>query len=222
MSHHQKGYSAVPTEDLLALNDQVAASSSSTSSTSSSHQSSDKKQGQPAGLTAAIADPAAPHFIVPMDTTTDPAAAAAADADAPPAYQPPDSTFFLQVPTYFFSAPGRSVPVQLPVVHPVTGIPQMQLVPGQQAPMVVLHGSEPSDDLLREGKPVVMMCPYEGIYVMTMVGRRPSCLAWGSTGLMCMWGFGPCAVIPLFVPSCQNIVHSCSSCRKDLATVPGI
>ncbi|TGZ62736.1 hypothetical protein CRM22_007262 [Opisthorchis felineus] len=67
------------------------------------------------------------------------------------------------------------------------------------------------------------VCPHCGKSIKTSVKYRVGALSWVLCGIIALLGgiFG-CCLIPLCSPCCMDVVHSCPTCRKVIATVSRI
>ncbi|XP_077475468.1 LITAF domain-containing protein-like isoform X1 [Stigmatopora argus] len=71
----------------------------------------------------------------------------------------------------------------------------------------------PPMPMLGEG-PGQAVCPTCQTTVVTEVVRTPGLMAWLIVAGIAIFGFLPCAFIPLCVDSCKDVNHHCPCCHR--------
>ncbi|KAK9712812.1 LITAF-like zinc ribbon domain [Popillia japonica] len=61
-------------------------------------------------------------------------------------------------------------------------------------------------------------CPYCRLQVLTRVKAESNSKSCIIAGVLCLFGFWPCAWLPFCMSSCKNKSHYCPNCGAHLAT----
>ncbi|CAH1246492.1 LITAF [Branchiostoma lanceolatum] len=96
--------------------------------------------------------------------------------------------------------------------------PGTTVVVGQQVAMI------PPDHPTRSKDPVRMTCPTCQQSIETTIERQIGLFTWLAVGMIFLVGMGfpllwlGCCFIPMCVPSCKDVKHTCPNCQTHLGT----
>ncbi|NXS98139.1 LITAF factor, partial [Jacana jacana] len=67
--------------------------------------------------------------------------------------------------------------------------------------------------------PVLMCCPFCNQMIVTDLSYDPGVLTWLSCGLLCLLGcIAGCCLIPFFIDTLRDVIHSCPKCGARVGT----
>ncbi|XP_035671458.1 lipopolysaccharide-induced tumor necrosis factor-alpha factor homolog [Branchiostoma floridae] len=137
------------------------------------------------------------------------------DMGAPPPYpahDPGQPAGLPGQPTVYQPSPGQPVGMGPPVP------PGTTVVVGQPVPMI------PPDHPTRSKDPVRMTCPTCQQSIQTTIERQIGLFTWMAVGIIFLVGMGfpllwlGCCFIPMCIPSCKDVRHTCPNCQTHLGT----